>query len=129
MSKRKQELISYIDMLRKLNSDGYTVRKEMIQAFNELNLLMFAQPTDFIVIENDLNGVLDSLELFQDILGEQTRMTRTNDDLELEFGHKKVRIYTISKGLQKFRGLRTNRIINNTDNKEVEELIEVEALS
>lgn len=41
MSERKEELVNYINLLIKLESNGFNCRREISQALNELNHIMF----------------------------------------------------------------------------------------
>lgn len=124
MSERKEELVNYINLLIKLESNGFNCRREINQALNELNHIIFEKKpvnkksVKIVVLDSDFAGVIDSAKLFENILDNAKLVSRDGDDLVIEGGNTIVHIYKVNDktlaSTDKFRGLRADYIINNT---------------
>lgn len=124
MSERKEELVNYINLLIKLESNGFNCRREINQALNELNHIIFEKKpvnkksVKIVVLDSDFAGVVDSAKLFENILDNAKLVSRDGDDLVIEGGNTIVHIYKVNDktlaSTDKFRGLRADYIINNT---------------
>lgn len=124
---RIRELNKYIDTLLNLQRSGFNCKNEINVAVKALHEAMGFQQIvkeektktnenkkHVIVIENDFDGVVRSVALFYDLLGEPTRISRIKDDHKLTFENAFVEIYKIPENKDSIRGLRADYIINNT---------------
>lgn len=124
MSKRKEELFNYINLLIKLESNGFNCGREINKALSELNHIMFEKnpfnkkPVKIVVLDSNFAGVVYSAKLFENILYNAKVVSRDGDDLVVEGGNAIVHIYKVNDktlaSTDKFIGLRADYIINNT---------------
>lgn len=122
MVTRKNELANYIELLMKLERDGFRCKEEINQALSELHSIMFFkdQPKiHILVLEKDFEGVVKSLEIFTQLLPSSTQ-TSSNDDFVLEYNNIKVSIIKVDPFEEFFeepvelRCVSANYVINNT---------------
>ncbi|MFQ3543641.1 hypothetical protein Q7A53_06115 [Halobacillus rhizosphaerae] len=126
---RKEELMSYINLLTKLKDSGMKCDKELNEAVVELhNLVLNNNESVFIfVIENTYEGLQKSRDTFKKMLGNTVNIHQSRSctrKCELKNKHVSIiiQMYVDDYNYDCNRGLRPDYIINNGDNTLIEKM-------
>ena len=89
MSRRKEELIKYVNLLMNLKENGFKCDNELGQAVKELHTIMLTNKSfrKIVVFEQNFNGVVDSVALFEDVMYDVVTVSRLHDDIVLGSGN------------------------------------------
>lgn len=123
MMSRKEELIQYVNLLKGMLREGFKCEKELNQALKELHLLMLPnkKKLSILVLEDDFEGIVKSVEFFEGLLGDSVNSRiREKDDHFFNTDSVNVSILNLSSVTQRhITGVRVDYIINNTSEKSI----------
>lgn len=122
---RARELQRYIKTLTDLQGSGFNCKNEIQQAIKELHKAMGFESVleekgmHIVVLENDFDGLVKSLEVFTNLLGSASKVRRIyGDDHEIRNGKITISIINTKKinsdVLDRYRGYSADYVINNS---------------
>jgi hypothetical protein len=125
----KKELIQYINLLQGLMRDGFKCDREINQALEQLNKMMFPKSDNVFVLvfEKDFDGIVKSVDTFKKMLPSASISRSKRDDHKLISENVYVEIVKVSDitSDKMFRGMRPNYIINNSGIEDIAEKLGV----